>query len=111
MVPVFFYISRYLSDKYFDLVWGCHPASRGGVEDIGLEAKAKDTKNPRPRTALPRIDPLEAKHRNARGQGQGPRTPAQVFSKKSFFQAIPKQNKEKNGLQKFFLLQVTAKVT
>ena len=39
-------------------------------------------KNPRPRTAFPRTDTLEAKDRNARGQGQGPRTQAQVLSKK-----------------------------
>ena len=53
--------------------------SRGEVEDTRLEAK--DTKkNPRPRTAFPSTDPLEAKDRNARGQG--PRTQAQVFSKK-----------------------------
>ena len=39
---------------------------------------------PRPRTALPRTDPLEAKDRNARGQG--PRTQAQVFSKKKGLQ-------------------------
>ena len=47
---------------------------RGGVEDTRLEAKAKDTKKkprPRPRTAFPRTDTLEAKDRNARGQGQG----------------------------------------
>ena len=68
------------------------------------EAKAKDTKkirgqgqgqghkkNPRPRTAFPRTDTLEAKDRNARGQG--PRTQAQVLSKKKkglhkIFQAI-----------------------
>ena len=65
---------------------------RGGVEDPRLEAKAKDTKKnprPRPRTAFPRTDPLEAKDRNARGQGQGPRTQPQVFS-------------EKKGLQKSF---------
>ena len=37
-------------------------------------------KNPRPRTAFPRTDTLEAKDRNARGQG--PRTRAQVLSKK-----------------------------
>ena len=37
-------------------------------------------KNPRPRTALPRTDPLEAKDRNARDQGS--RTQAQVFSEK-----------------------------
>ena len=70
--------------------------SRGGVEDTKLEAKAKDTKkNPRPRpaTAFPRTDPLEAKNRNARGQGQGPRTQPHVLKKqkkvfKNFFQAI-----------------------
>ena len=58
--------------------------SRGGIEDTRLEAKAKDTKKPkpRPRTAFTRTDPLEAKDRNARGQGQGPRTQPQVFSKK-----------------------------
>ena len=37
-------------------------------------------KNPRPRTAFPRTDTLEAKDRNARGQG--PRTQEQVLSKK-----------------------------
>ena len=52
--------------------------TRDGVEDTRLEAKAKDTKNPRPRTAFPRTEPLEAKDRNARGQG--PRTQAQAFS-------------------------------
>ena len=48
-------------------------------------------KNPRPRTAFPTTDTLEAKDRNARGQG--PRTQAQVLSKKKkvftkIFQAI-----------------------
>ena len=33
-------------------------------------------------TALSRTDTLEAKDRNARGKGQGPRTQAQVLSKK-----------------------------
>ena len=56
-------------------------------------------KNPRPRTAFPRTDTLEAKDRNARGQGQGPRTQAQVLSKKKkkvfskIFQAISKKKK------------------
>ena len=45
-------------------------------------------KHPRPRTAFPRTDPLEAKDRNARSQG--PRTQPQVVFKK------------KKGLQKFF---------
>ena len=61
--------------------------ARGGVEDTRLEAKAKDTKkNPRPRTAFSRTNPLEAKDRNARGHGQGPRTQPQVFSKKKGLQ-------------------------
>ena len=51
----------------------------------------KKNPRPRPRTAFPRTEPLEAKDRNARGQG--PRTQAQVLSKKkkvfkNFFQAI-----------------------
>ena len=68
-------------------------------------------KNPRtrPRTAFPRTDTLEAKDRNARGQGQGPRTQVQVLSKKKrssqkffrrsqkkknfFFQAISTKNR------------------
>ena len=47
-------------------------------------------KNPRtrPRTAFPRTDPLEAKDRNARGQGQEPRTQPQVFSKKKVFKKV-----------------------
>ena len=42
----------------------------------------KKNLRPRPRTAFPRTEPLEAKDTNARGQGQGPRTLAQAFSKK-----------------------------
>ena len=53
----------------------------------------KKNPRPRPRTVFPRTEPLEAKDRNSRGQGQGPRTQAQVFSKKknvfkNIFQAI-----------------------
>ena len=87
--------------------------SRGGVEDTRLEAKAKDTKkNPRPRTAFPRTDTLEAKDRNARGQGQGPRTQAQVLSKKKKkglhknfsgdLQKKKKKKKKKEGVHKNF---------
>ena len=46
-------------------------------------------------------DTLEAKDRNARGQGQGPRTQAQVLSKKKkkrssqkFFRRSPKKKKK-----------------
>ena len=45
--------------------------------------RPRTQKNPRPRTAFPRTDTLEAKDRNARGQGQGPKTQAQVLSKRS----------------------------
>ena len=45
--------------------------SRVGVEDTRLEAKAKDTKK------------SEAKDRNARGQGQGPRTRYPYTSQKN----------------------------
>ena len=48
----------------------------------------KKNSRPRPRTAFPRTDTLEAKDRNARGQGQGPRTQAQVLSKKKGLQKI-----------------------
>ena len=69
----------------------------------GVEHKArgqgqghKKNPRPRPRTAFPRTEPLEAKDRTSRGQGQQcsrPRTQAQAFSQKKrvfkiFFQAI-----------------------
>ena len=65
-------------------------------------------KNPRSRTAFPRTDTLEAKDRNARGQGQGPTTQAQVLSKKkkkkrslqNFFTRSQKKKKKKKGLHK-----------
>ena len=67
---------------------------------------------PRPRTAFPRIDTLEAKDRNARGQGQGPRTQAQVLAKKfsgdlqkkkkKFFTKIFQAISTKNVFQKIF---------
>ena len=69
----------------------CH---RGGVEDTRLEAKAKakETKNIRSQAKakdnLSETDHLEAKGRNARGQGQGPRTQPQVFSKKKVFKTV-----------------------
>ena len=80
--------------------------------DTRLEAKirAQNKKNPRPmprpRTAIPGTDTLAAKDRKARGQGQGPRTQAQVLSKKKtvftkIFQAISKKKKKRSS-QKFF---------
>ena len=61
---------------------------------------------PRPRTAFPRTDTLEAKDRNARGQG--PRTRAQVLSEKkkglhkNFLGDLQKKKKKKRSSQKFF---------
>ena len=74
----------------------------------GNEARGQGHKKnprPRPKTALTRTDPLEAKDRSARGQGQGPRTQRQVFSKKkvfkTIFQAISKKGKQKRSSQIF----------
>ena len=58
----------------------------------------------RSRTALPRTDPLEAKYRNARGQGR--RTQAQVFSKKRSWKELNfsvdlLRRKTKKGLRNF----------
>ena len=82
-------------------------SGRGGVEDTRLEAKdTKKNPRPRPRTAFPRTNPLEAKDRNARGQGQGPRTQAQVLSKKKKGKVFTKiylgdLQKKKRSSQKF----------
>ena len=93
--------------------------SRGGVEDTMLEAKdtkksevkAKDSPTEdrpsrgqgqecsRPRTALPRTDPLEAKDRNARGQGQECSRPRPRTKDTS---AIALQKKKKGLHKKFF---------
>ena len=78
-----------------------------GVESRTQGSRPRTQKNLRlrPRTALLRTDPLEAMDRNARGQGQGPTTQAQVFSKKklfkNFFQAISKREKQNRSLQIF----------
>ena len=60
--------------------------TRGGVKAQGQGQGHK--KNLRPKTVLPRTDPLKAKDRNAQGQGQGPRTQAQVIFKKKRYSTI-----------------------
>ena len=67
------------------------------------QGQDKDAKIiPRLRTDFSKIDPVEAKDRNARGQGRGSRTQAPVFSKKK-----KKSSKklftrsQKKGLRKF----------
>ena len=82
----------------------------------GSRPRPRTQKNPRPSTALPRTDTLEAKDRNARGQG--PRTRAQVLppqkkgihknfsgnlQKKKSTQKLFRQSPPKEGLQKSFL--------
>ena len=63
----------------------------------------KKNPRPRPRTAFPRTDTLEAKDRNARGPGQGPRTQEQVLSKKKrSSQKFFKRSPQKNVFQKIF---------
>ena len=49
------------------------------VESRTQGSRPRTQKNLRPRTALPRTDTLKAKGRNAQGQGQGPKTQAQVL--------------------------------
>ena len=71
-----------------------------------MESRTQKKPRPRPRTALLRTDPFEAKDRNAGGQGQGPRTQPQMFSKKNkvfkfFFQTISKREKQKRCSQIF----------
>ena len=80
----------------------------------GSRPRPRTQKNPRPRTALPRTDPLEAKDRNARGQGQGPRTLAQVFSKKEkvfkkFVSAISKTKKSSKIFSGFLRYKAPSK--
>ena len=62
----------------------------------------KKNPRPRPRTAFPRTGPLEAKDRNARGQGQGPRTQAQVFSNKKGLQNNFSGNLQFIGVARIF---------
>ena len=73
--------------------------TRGGVEDTRLEAKDAK-KNPRPRTAFPRTDTLEAKDRNARG----PRTQAQsaLQRKKGLHKNFSSDLHKKTFSKKFF---------
>ena len=59
-----------------DQRWSRRHKARGQGQSLGHKKHPR----PRPRTAFPRTDTLEAKDRNARGRGA--RTQAQVLSKK-----------------------------
>ena len=68
----------------------------------GQDQGHKKNPRPRPRTVFPRTDTLEPKDRNARGQG--PRSQAQVLSKKKkvFKKFFRRSQKKKKGLHKNF---------
>ena len=88
---------RELTIAYHVQRWSRGHKARGQGQGQGH----KKNPRPRPRTAFPRTDPLEAKDRNARGQGQGPRTQPQVFSKKKrsskkFFRQFPIYRRSQN---------------
>ena len=59
-------------------------------------------KNPRPRTAFPRTDTLEAKNRNARGQGPRTQNASALQKKKVFTEIFQAISKKKRSSQKFF---------
>ena len=91
--------------KFLTVAGSC-VETRGEVENTRLEAKAKDTKKnlsprPKPRTAFPRTEPLEAKDSNARGQEL--KTQAQMFSKKKVFKEIFQAISKKMVFKKIFL--------
>ena len=84
---------------------GYAEATRGGFEDTRIEANAKDTKKnswPRPSTAFPRTDTLEAKDRNARGQGQGHKRKCSSKKKNRSSQKFFKRSPQKDVFQKIF---------
>ena len=84
-----------------DQRWSRRHKARGQGQSLGHKKHPR----PRPRTAFPRTDTLEAKDRNARGRGQGPRTQAQVLSKKKkgFHKSFSGDLKrKKKGLYKNF---------
>ena len=66
----------------------CFSDLRAKVKSRTQGSRPRTQKNPRPRPrpAFPRTDPLKTKDRNAQSQGQGPKTQAQVFSKKKGLQ-------------------------
>ena len=76
--------------------------TRGGVENTTFEAKAEDTKIPRPRTALLRTDPLEVRTGILEAKAKHQRHRCNCSPKKKkvlkIFMAIAK----KKGLQNFF---------
>ena len=85
---------------YFHVL--CETEVESRTQGSRLRPRTQKKSGPRPRTAFPRTDTLEAKDRNARGQGQGPRTQAQVLSKKGLHKNFSGDLQKKKGLPKNF---------
>ena len=66
-------------------------------------------KNPKPRTALPRADTLEAKDRNARGQDLGPRT-QKASLQKNFSGDLQKNGQQQNVFQPIYKILTIQKI-
>ena len=102
---LFYFLLRYLLFFLFCFLLRYLPEMESRTQGSRPGPRPRTQKNPRPRTAFPRTDIFEAKDRNARCQG--PRTQAQVFSKKKKkglhknFSGDPKKEK-KIGLDKNF---------
>ena len=75
-------------------------STRVGVKDTRLEAKAKDTKKSEAKDSLSEDRPLEAKDRNARGQGQGHKR--KCSPKKKVFTKVFQEISRKTRLPKIF---------
>ena len=67
-----------------------------------LRSRTQKNCRPRPKTAFPRTDPLEAKDRNARCQSQGRRALAQVFSEKRSSKKLVRRSQKKEVFKIFF---------
>ena len=68
----------------------------------GSRPRSQKNPRPRPRTALPRTNTLEAKDRNVQDQGKGPRRQAQVLSEKKSLQENFSGVFQKTGFKNFF---------
>ena len=80
------------------LTWFSEVGSR--AQGSRLRPRTQKKSEAKPRTAFPRTGPLEAKDRNARGQG--PRTQPQVFSKKKGLQKSFSGNLQFIGVARIF---------
>ena len=82
------------------MVWSGYQRWSRGHKARGQGQGHKKNPRPRPRTAFPRTDTLEAKDRNARGQGPRTQSASALQRKKKrssqkFFRRSPKKKKKK----------------